>query len=326
MRVWRVLTSFLVGTMVLGLGLTLISLADSGQSPELQRWSRPEVVVTSSSFYISADGDWLNIVGEVENRGEVPAGWVRVRVSYRDATGRVIGTDMGYPLVRPLFPGRRAPFHLLDVVPPDFVTYTLRVSAYGTRADPLPDLLIRSHSWFTTATGIHVLVGELENPLDVPISRLRLPISLYDAAGQVVNVVQAQVLREVIPPHGRSPFVARVEDGPVGSRAWSSAAQYRLAEDSALPAGLALGAVTPYMDANGYLVLRGAVGNYDQERVNFVRLVGALYDDAGTILNASFSYPLTYHLDPGEVDLFEVEFRYVPESWSTYRVVVGSMP
>ncbi len=288
--------------------------------------SRAHVAVLSSSSYISKDGRWLNIVGELKNLDRRPVGWARIQVRYFDAEGRLVGTGTGYPLQRPIFPGERAPFHLLNEASSTIVTYTVQALAYPSRGDPVPALHLLSHSWFTTETGIPVLVGELENPLDVPVYRIRLPVTLYDQQGRVVNVLQAQVLRDVIPPHGRTPFVVRVEEGPVGARQWRWTAQYRPAPPSASAHGLFLGPISPAIDNSGYLVLRGTVKNGGPRRVNFVRLVGALYARDGTILNASFSYPLTYHLDPGETDVFEVEFRTIPKQWHTYRVVVGDRP
>ncbi len=315
---------------LVGLSLALVlfliggHLVARGEAVARGKSPAERVVVRSTAWYVSADGQWLNIVGEVENVSNGPVGPIWVRATYRDAAGRRVGQDMGYVLVSPLFPGERAPFHLLDRPVPAAVTYTLSVLAFPRVADPMPSLEITAVSTYTLPDGAWVLVGEVRNPTDVPVSRVRLPVTLYGADGRVRNVAQAQVLREVLPPGEASPFVVRVNEGPREVASWAFIARYRKAAAARVPAGVVAHGLRAYLNTAGHPVVSGAVSNYGSRRVTFVRVVAALYDADGRLLDASFSYPLTYHLDPGETDIFAVRFARPISSWASYRVWIGA--
>ncbi len=297
-----------------------------GGAHTVQAWT-PRAVVRSASHYISSDGQWLVIVGEVENVSDVPLDPVRILATYRDSQGRYLGRDIAYALVQPLLPGERSPFLVLDRAPAGFATFDVRVRARPARVNPLPPLdLPDTGSTFLDEEGTLFIVGEVLNPLSTPVQRVRVAVTLYGEEGEVVNVVQAQVLREVIPPGERSPYVARVEQGPVDLTAWRAQATYEPASPEALVGGLSVRGLIPYVDREGFLVLRGTAHNAGTDKANFVRVVAALYDSQGRILNASFSYPLNYHLAPGTSDVFEVKFRSHFDGWTSYEVFVDSTP
>jgi len=285
------------------------------------------VVLRSTSHYVSADGQWINVVGEVENVSDVPVGPVRVIVEYQSAAGELLGQDVTYALLDPIFPGQRAPFHVIDEMQgAGPISYTVEAAGFPVTAEPLTPLRLLDSEVFTDAvTGNPVLVGELESPLDVPIARLRIPITLYDAQGRVVNVVQAAPLRDVVPAQGRVPFRVQVDQGPQDMSDWRWEAQYEVAGESELATGLQLRGLVPYIDGENHLIIQGYVANRGTKRANFVRVVGTLYDKTGHLLNATFSYPLTYHVRPGESILFELTFREHFSGWADYRVVVGDM-
>ena len=306
----------------------LIGLVLGGYQGErsVLAWT-PRAIVRSTSSYTSSDGQWLVVVGEVENVSSEPLDPVRVVATYRDAQGHYVGRDLGYALVEPLLPGQRAPFLILDRVPERFATYDVRAYARPTHIAPLPALDVSTPgSMFFDQEGALVVVGEVVNPLDVPVQHVRVPVTFYDETGKVVNVAQAQVLREVIPPGSRSPFVARVEQGPTNAVEWRASTVYEVAPPNALVSGLSLNGLIPYIDRDGSLVLHGIAHNAGKVKANFVRVVAALYDSEGRILNASFSYPLNYHLAPGASDVFEIRFYSHFDTWSSYKVFVDSTP
>ncbi len=325
MRHIRVLAGLL---MVFALVSGVLALSVAADPTPVVAPFASRVVLRSTSHYLSDDGQWVVVVGEVENVSDVPLSPVRVMATFRDGAGRYLGRDAAYALVTPLPPGGRAPFLLLDWARPGFASYDLRVSAYPAREDPPPSLdLSAPGSLFHDGEGHLILVGEVANPLDVPVRHARVIVTFYDAEDKVLNVAQAQVLRQTISPGERSPFVARVEQGPTEVDHWRAQALYETGPEDVASRRLAVSGVVPYMDRNGYLVIRGTVYNGNTYRVNFVRVVAALYDGEGRILNASFSYPLNYHLAPGASDVFEVKFREHFEGWASYRFFVeGSNP
>jgi len=315
--VWRRL-GVLLGSVLASLWFPLLLSGTPGDQIGV-----PRAVVRSSSWYLSTDGQWVNVVGEVENTSGVPLTAVQVAVTFRDAQARPVARDVGYVLAAPLMPGQRAPFHLLDRVRPGVVTYTLQVTVRPGEVLPLPPLPVSAQA-FPLADGTLFFVGEVTNPLSRPVRRVRAAVTFYDEAGRVVNVAQAPALREVLPPGERSPLVAHLTEGPRHVSRWAVHVRYEEAPPEAVLRDVVVGPVQPLRNHRGHWTLRGWVRNDGPKRLTFVRLVGALYDAQGRMVNASFSYPLTYHLDPGETDEFAVEFWADTGEWSSFQVWVGS--
>ncbi len=308
----------IVASVVASLWLPL--LLSNTLGPDI---GRPRAVVRSSSWYLSGDGQWINVVGEVENTSGVPLQAVQVTATFQDAQGRAVAQDIGYVQSVPLWPGDRAPFHLLVPTIPGVVTYTLSVTVQPGEVEPMPPLSVTARE-FSLSDGTLFLVGEVVNPLSVPVYRHQVVVTFYDARGRVINVAQGQILREVIPPGERSPFTVRLAEGPREVDRWQVASRYRVAPADTVLRDVVIGGVQPLWNHRSHVTLRGWVRNDGPRRVPFVRIVGALYDAQGRIVNASFSYPLTYHLDPGETDVFAVEFWEDTGAWTTFQVWVGS--
>ncbi len=105
-------------------GATNYRLQVQGSSSEP---SREDVVIKSHTYH--TDGDWLIIVGEVENTGRTDAESVRIIITLYDAGGDVVGLDYTYAALDTIPPGETSPFEAGTDHWPRFDHYEIQVQA-----------------------------------------------------------------------------------------------------------------------------------------------------------------------------------------------------
>jgi hypothetical protein len=162
-------------------------------------------------------GEWFHIVGEVRNNASTPMGSVSVAATLYDNSGSVTGTGFTFTLLDVIPSESRAPFDISTDEWAGTANYELQVQG---RPDHLPrqGLVIVSHDHYVDRRWLHVR-GAVKNTGTTPAVFVRLVVTLYDAAGDVVGVDFAYTRRIILPPGRTSPF-------EIGTDHWSGFDHY----------------------------------------------------------------------------------------------------
>jgi len=175
-----------------------------------QAAARPDLEILSHQSYV--DLAWFHIVGEVRNNSSVPIEYVKIVATLYDVTGKVAGTDYTYTDIDVIPPGGKAPFETGTDEWAGTTQYKLQVQ--GSPGDlPRQDLVILSHDSYVDGDWLHVR-GEVQNTGETEAKYVKVVVTLYDAADQVVGMDYTYCELDVIPPGETSPFETGTDHWP----------------------------------------------------------------------------------------------------------------
>lgn len=132
------------------------------------------------------DGSFL-LIGELQNDETVPATDVRVEIALYDTHSRLVERVVVAPMVQTIFPGARAPFALS--YPAEVELGGVSIRAFGTPAPgatawPFHILYQRGRA---EGGALYRVDGVVRNEAFAVIGRVRVIVSLYDAAGRLLD-------------------------------------------------------------------------------------------------------------------------------------------
>jgi hypothetical protein len=172
--------------------------------------SLPQLEILSHQSY--EDAGWFHIVGEVRNNSDTPMEFVEIVATLYDDAGQVVGTDFTYTELDVIPPGAQSPFETGTDEWAGATNYKLQAQGSpGTM--PRQDIVILSHSHYEDLGWLHVR-GEVQNTGDTPAEFVKIVVTLYDAAGNVVGTDFTYTELDAIPPGGTSPFETGTDHWP----------------------------------------------------------------------------------------------------------------
>jgi len=172
--------------------------------------SPPELEILSHQSY--TDSGWFHIVGEVQNNSDTAIGFVKIVATLYDDASNVVGTDFTYTELDVIPAGGRSPFVTGTDEYEGVTQYKLQTQ--GSPANlPREDLVILSHSHYEDAGWLHVR-GEVQNTGDTPAEFVKVVITLYDAAGNVIGTDFTYTDLDAVPAGGTSPFETGTDHYP----------------------------------------------------------------------------------------------------------------
>jgi len=279
-------------------------------------------VVSSSSFTQTIGAEtFLFIVGEVGNAGPATVRDLDVIAALLDDDGELIehATEPAYQTI--LGPGELTPFRIMLSVPAGYASHSLYLDYDLTSEGPLPVVTpSATNTYIDEDSGWQYFLGEILNRTDVDMAGVRAVVTLYDAFGDVLNVVDSgrgasSLYEDVIGVGQKRPLRAVLRYGPRDYARLRWQVAYRPAER---PAPVSLPAQVGYMargsgtlrDENGdvigvtqWLDIYGEVENRTSGPIRAVRAFAAFYDDDGEVTNAGLVQSLHGRLGvlaPGE--------------------------
>lgn len=172
--------------------------------------SIPDIEILSHQSY--EDGGWFHVVGEVRNNSDKPMQFVEIIVTLYDDANNVTGTDFAYTELDVIPPGGKSPFETGTDEYAGTTQYKLQVQGIPGNL-PRQDLIINSHNHYEDGGWLHVR-GEVQNTGDTPAEFVKIVVTLYDAAGNVVGTDFAYTDIDTIPPGGTSPFETGTDHYP----------------------------------------------------------------------------------------------------------------
>lgn len=172
----------------------------------------PEVasveIVQSNDF---TDYGTLNIIGAVENTGNVNLEYVKIVGVLRDAEGGMILSEYTYADSDIITPGAISPFTLYFLDPPtDWVEYELTVQYSETSDQPYTDLELEVANAAAGDYGIYQIAGEIRNTGNRPVEFIKIIAMLYDAEDTLIANDFTYTDLDVIQPDSSSPFTIQI--------------------------------------------------------------------------------------------------------------------
>lgn len=171
---------------------------------------------------------------------------------------------------------------------------------------------------YKSDNGSTLVLGEVQNNNDVPISKVQIYVKFMNSAGTVVEAKTGTTLLQVIPPNGRSPFVipsnatdpsittAQVNMGPFDS---SPIRQQFLDISSGL------------LHVSDKVTLTGTINNNGAQKSANTKIYLILYDAFQRVVRVGISSPVD--VDPGKSSQFSVTSDLDPRAIS-YALVAES--
>lgn len=274
------------------------------------------VNVLSSSSYSS--GSYLYIVGEARNDTASNVRFVRLTATYYDGIGAVLGTTSAYTQHDTLIPGQVSPFKITRATPAGFASYTLAVEYSTTTASPVPPLpVLSSRTWIATPGGLWV-AGEIQNSTASNCKSVKIILTLYNAAGTVINVAYTSSTIDILLPGQKAPFRTSLSTGPTDFVTRTITTDARFTTD--VPPNLRTISLNHHTDHLGWLHFAGQVQNLGAAPVANEDVVITLYDATGTLVNCATDPTDPSTIPAGGTAEFEVLFYSQFDGWTSYAI------
>lgn len=173
------------------------------------------------------------------------------------------------------------------------------------------ELIFNSYSHWQDSNGGFNITGQISNAADQPLEAIRLTAYLYDEANRQL-AQRADVLGyDVLNSQESAAFRIRFDTGRP-----STAVRYEI-HAAAREANLNLerrydnsrfifGEENVFYNPNGFLTISGLVQNNGQRIVGSVKVLAAIYNEAGEVVAAESTFIRQDELVPGEAAPFEI--------------------
>lgn len=178
---------------------------------------------------------------------------------------------------------------------------------------------------YSSSYGYLYVVGVVKNTGDVNLNFVKITGTFYDASNNVVDTDFTYSDLDILTPQQESPFKLMLEQ-PAGYDHYSVQVSFSQTESSPYT-DLTIQGVTDHLGSYGYYYINGEVTNTGTEAVTFVKLVAAMYDSTGALVDTDFTYTDPSDLSPGQTAPFEfmIDTDDLPGTIDNYELQVQCM-
>lgn len=178
---------------------------------------------------------------------------------------------------------------------------------------PIPQgvYILPNHSYYT-GQGYLWVGGEVQNNTSDYLQYVKIAVNIFSSDNQLVDTRYTYVHLNNLSPGEKTCFKIWFSQEPGG---WS---YYRFEVPSYwtkgnLPPNLALLTSSGSYNTDGSYTILGQVRNDQGTTVEYVSVIGTLYNAAGTVIGCGNTYVNSTDLDPDQTSSFKMKF------WSWYR-------
>jgi hypothetical protein len=276
--------------------------------------ARTGVSVLSNSTYYSGYGLLLT-VGEVQNNTTGNVKWIKVVITYYDASGRVTDADYAYVLPNVLGPGQKGAFRAYADNRP-YSNYVFTVEYQLTGDPPATNVPVLSSSTWSEDSWLHT-VGEVQNNTSSNIQSVKVIATFYDSLGQVTNVDWNYAMLWVLGSGQKAPF--KISDFARPYDSYTLSVDY-YTTPSAPPTGVSVLNSDSWSEY-GSLYTVGEVQNNNAGNIGSVVVVVTYYDSGGNVTNAERAYVPVTIVGAGQKACFKGLTENRP--YDSYNLAVG---
>jgi len=320
-------------------------------------------IVNHSSYMYSAtyhqlfgetwSGEFLHIIGEIQNIGTVNIKIEKIDVVFYDANGVII-EDVSCSSVKPylpdiLNPEQKFPFRkvLLDEqVGKEVASYEFSIKLTKMKKSSLPVKLVSYEMYQHPSPHehIHEIYGEVQNTGDENVNSPTVWISFYDEDGRIIDAcsfwVGAELGLDALRPGEKSPFLVDYipRNDIVGKIKSCELTSYKLTiESKSLNVAFYRefeilshkSEIKQVGTLSGCYVVTGEVKNTGDQDVSYVNIIASFYDAEGKLIATGWTLVGElgeYDLNAGETGTFELraspEREEILEKIATYTLQV----
>ncbi len=276
-------------------------------------------ILSTSSFTDQYGGFY--VVGEVMNNADTPVSNIELSIQLTDAAGAsLLQDDTGavtdslsfFPILWTIAPGESTPFSFwFDTTAGMPANYSVAVSSYDVSEANRGQLQSQNVQIVEDDYGDYILTGELVNLSDQWVQIWGLAGGVLDDANTVLSTDWTGTYTAILAPAGNeanrdhTPFSVSFPVPQIEATQWSLWWDADIATD-VIDYGLGVGVTNTYFDEFGSAHLVGTVENYSDTALT-TTLVGGLYAEDGTVLDASYAF-LPLAIPPGDAVPFDISY------------------
>jgi hypothetical protein len=166
-------------------------------------------------------------------------------------------------------------------------------------------IVLGNHSTYTNTIGARYIVGEVKNNGDSNARFVKVTADVFNAQGQLIATDFAYAQRDVINPDSESCFKILLINDPVGFDHYQLNIEGDVTTEPVRP--LSLFNINDGPNTLSYELI-GQVLNEGAESLEFVKIIGTLYDSSNMVIGCDFTYANLDTLAPGAVSSWSLIF------------------
>ncbi len=166
--------------LILLLGFSIISHAQE------------DLKILSINSLYSASGDYIHVVGEIENQGNKAYSFVTLGITFYDSNDQIVDTTTA--IISYILPGQKRPFKSMSPKHSEIKKYKVYIENMYELNEKKYDnqIKILSNRSFKSSSGDYMhVVGEVRNDSPMSFKFLTVEVTFYDKKGKVVDTTSA---------------------------------------------------------------------------------------------------------------------------------------
>ncbi len=191
---------------------------------------------------------------------------------------------------------------------------------------------LANHSCYTDTVNYLHVVGEVSNSTDCYLRLVKITANFFDKNGQLIDTdpySATYTYLENLPPRDTTCFHFWLP--PPSSwdhyqiRRPTPYVDYRV-DGRPLPNLIVVTDTASYNDTYHWYQITGQVRNGHGKRVEYIRLVGTLYNASRKVVGCDCAFVDGLHLEPNQTSSFTMTFPAVYTDVASYRIQIDGMP
>jgi len=166
--------------LILSLGFSIISCAQE------------DLKILSINSLYSASGDYIHVVGEIENQGNKAYSFVTLGITFYDSNDQIV--DTATAIISYILSGQKRPFKSMSPKHSEIKKYKVYLeNAYELNEKKYDNQIkILSNRSFKSSSGDYMhVVGEVRNDSPMSFEFLTVEVTFYDKKGKIVDTTTA---------------------------------------------------------------------------------------------------------------------------------------
>ena len=243
----------------------------------------------------------------IRNVSDFPVGAAVLQLQFFDSSDNVLFDSSFVEASSGLLPGEELPFRMMTLQQlPTMDRYDLTVVQLSPFAKDGIPVTTHGVNMVLRENDLIQVVGEIENPSELPVFIDRLVVSLQGSTGELLSVEACDICAEYLKPGERGPFRVQFYDSrnAVDYTVYISAVPTIDIDDLQIDI---LNDTRIFIDSMNWLHLIGEAINNGDDRY-MISLLATLFDEQGNVLDASAARILPAALLPSESGYFDLKF------------------
>ena len=259
-------------------------------------------------------GNFLHIVGEIQNSGAVNLEDFKINATYFDSNDTFLNTGPTHLEHDPrwLAPGKKAPFLLIlldEEASKKVASYELVLEFSETTEAPY-ELDILGDRGYVSKWGTYDVIGEVQNRGESNIESVKVYAAFYDQNGMVIAIDYTYTGTnglDTLSPGQKSPFKVYPSHSEVKGKVqgYSLHADCKIS-DRAIYREFQILSHNSRVGTLGDYIVEGEIKNIGDQDAKFVKIVAIFYGADNKVLAAGFTYADPRDLKVGEIGQFKL--------------------